>query len=201
MVFMLQSSFRDPVVKIIEPFAKFLIKIGVTANLLSTIGGVGASISALYFFGNGQFLAGVFVVAGFVLFDLFDGTVARLSKRGVSKWGALLDSTLDRISDSAILLGGLIYIAAKEENLRFVFITAIVSSFLVSYIKARAEALQIPCEGGLAERAERTILILTAYGLYGLGVTSAISIGIYLFTLISIITVLQRLWIVYQGSK
>lgn len=200
MVFMLQSSFRDPVVKIIEPFAKFLIKIGITANLLSTIGGVGASVSALYFFGNGDFLTGVFVVAAFVLFDLFDGTVARLSKKGTSKWGALLDSTLDRISDSAILLGGLIYFAS-DDVLRIIFITAIVSGFLVSYIKAKAEALHIPCEGGLAERAERTILILTAYGLYGLGVGSAISIGIYLFTFISLLTVFQRLWIVYQGSK
>jgi CDP-diacylglycerol--glycerol-3-phosphate 3-phosphatidyltransferase len=95
----------------------------------------------------------------------------------------------------------LIYFAADDENLRFIFIAAIISSFLVSYIKARAEALQIPCEGGLAERAERTILILTAYGLYGLGVDSAVVIGIYIFTLISIITVFQRLWIVYQGSK
>jgi CDP-diacylglycerol--glycerol-3-phosphate 3-phosphatidyltransferase len=127
--------------------------------------------------------------------------VARLSKKGTSKWGALLDSTLDRISDSAILLGGLIYFSAEDESLRFVFITAIILSFLVSYIKARAEALQIPCEGGLAERAERTILILTAYGLYGLGVESAVVIGIYIFTVLSIITVLQRLWIVYQGSK
>jgi CDP-diacylglycerol---glycerol-3-phosphate 3-phosphatidyltransferase len=201
MVFMLQSSFRDPVVKIIEPFAKFLIRIGISANLLSTIGAVGASIAALYFFSSGQFLTGVFVVAGFVLFDLFDGTVARLSKKGTSKWGALLDSTLDRISDSAILLGGLIYFSVDDENLRLIFIAAIISSFLVSYIKARAEALQIPCEGGLAERAERTILILTAYGLYGLGVDSAVVIGIYIFTLISIITVFQRLWIVYQGSK
>ena len=201
MVFMLQSSFRDPVVKIIEPFAKFLIKIGISANLLSTIGALGASIAALYFFSNGAFFTGVFVVAGFVLFDLFDGTVARLSKNGTSKWGALVDSTLDRISDSAILLGGLIYFSTEDENLRYVFITAIISSFLVSYIKARAEALQIPCEGGLAERAERTILILTAYGLYGLGVESAVVIGIYIFTVLSIITVLQRLWIVYQGSK
>jgi CDP-diacylglycerol--glycerol-3-phosphate 3-phosphatidyltransferase len=201
MVFMLQSSFRDPVVKIIQPFARFLIKIGVNANWISTIGGIGTSISALYFFSKGQFLLGITVVSIFVLFDLFDGTVARLSKKGESKWGALLDSTLDRISDAAILIGGLIYFSSRNEELTSIFLVAIAASFLVSYIKARAESLQIACDGGFAERAERTILILTAYGLYGLGVGNAVSIGIYALAIISTITVFQRLWIVYQGSK
>jgi CDP-diacylglycerol--glycerol-3-phosphate 3-phosphatidyltransferase len=201
MVFMLQSSFRDPVVKIIQPFARFLIRIGVSANWISTIGGIGTSISALYFFSKGQFLVGITVVSIFVVFDLFDGTVARLSKKGESKWGALLDSTLDRISDAAILIGGLIYFSSRNEELTNIFLVAIAASFLVSYIKARAESLQIACDGGFAERAERTILILTAYGLYGLGVGNAVSIGIYALAIISIITVFQRLWIVYQGSK
>ena len=115
MVFMLQSSFRDPVVRIIQPFAKFLIKIGVSANWISAIGGIGTSISALYFFSKGQFIFGITVVSIFVLFDLFDGTVARLSKKGESKWGALLDSTLDRVSDAAILLGGLLYFSSREK--------------------------------------------------------------------------------------
>ena len=201
MVFMLQSSFRDPVVRIIQPFAKFLIKIGVSANWISAIGGVGTSISALYFFSKGQFIFGITVVSIFVLFDLFDGTVARLSKKGESKWGALLDSTLDRVSDAAILLGGLLYFSSREKELTNIFVIAIVASFLVSYIKAKAESLQINCVGGLAERAERTILILTAYGLYGLGVNDAVSVGIYALAIISVVTVFQRLWIVYQGSK
>lgn len=201
MVFMLQSSFRDPVVRIIQPFAKFLIKIGISANWISTIGGVGTSISALYFFSKGQFIFGITVVSIFVLFDLFDGTVARLSKKGESKWGALLDSTLDRVSDAAILLGGLLYFSSREKELTKIFVIAIVASFLVSYIKAKAESLQITCEGGIAERAERTILILTAYGLYGLGVNDAVSVGIYVLAIISVVTVFQRLWIVYQGSK
>ena len=201
MVFMLQSSFRDPVVRIIQPFAKFLIKIGVSANWISAIGGVGTSISALYFFSKGQFIFGITVVSIFVLFDLFDGTVARLSKKGESKWGALLDSTLDRLSDAAILLGGLLYFSSREKELTKIFVIAIVASFLVSYIKAKAESLQINCVGGLAERAERTILILTAYGLYGLGVNDAVSVGIYALAIISVVTVFQRLWIVYQGSK
>ena len=201
MVFMLQSSWREPVGKIIQPFAGFLIKMRVSANAISFVGGLGASASALYFFSKGQFLIGVLAVTFFALFDLFDGTVARLSTKGVSKWGAALDSTLDRVSDSAILIGGLIFVQNNNSDLSLFFLIAIVSGFLVSYIKARAEALSIKCEGGIAERTERLLIILASYGLYDLGVPNALAYGIYLMCLLSVITVFQRLLIVYRGAK
>ena len=201
MVFMLQSSWREPVGKIIHPFASFLIKMRVSANAISFVGGLGAIASALYFFSKGQFLIGVLAVSFFALFDLFDGTVARLSTKGVSKWGAALDSTLDRVSDSAILIGGLIFVQNNNSDLSLFFLIAIVSGFLVSYIKARAEALSIKCEGGIAERTERLLIILASYGLYDLGVPNALAYGIYLLCLLSVITVFQRLLIVYRGAK
>ena len=105
----MQRSLRDPVAKIIAPLVKTLIKMRVSANLISTIGGLGSVIAALYFFPKGEFLIGVIWVVAFVLFDLFDGAVARASNKGVSKWGALLDSTLDRVSDAAIFIGALFY--------------------------------------------------------------------------------------------
>jgi len=201
MVFMLQSSWREPVGKIIDPIARLLIKMRISANVISIIGGVGASISALYFFPKGDFLIGVIAVTIFALFDLFDGTVARLSAKGTSKWGAALDSTLDRISDSAILIGGFIYIQKNNDSLSTYFLIALVAGFLVSYIKARAESLAIKCDGGVAERTERLIIILAAYALFDLGVSSAIEFGIYLLSILSIITVAQRLAIVYKESK
>ena len=201
MVFMLQSSWREPVGKIIDPIARLLIKMRISANVISIIGGMGASISALYFFPQGEFLIGVIAVTIFALFDLFDGTVARLSAKGSSKWGAALDSTLDRISDSAILIGGYIYVQKNIESLSKYFLIALVSGFLVSYIKARAESLAIKCDGGVAERTERLIIILAAYGLFDLGISSAIEFGIYLLTILSLITVAQRLVIVYKESK
>jgi len=201
MVFMLQSSWREPVGKIIHPFASFLIKMRVSANAISFVGGLGAIASALYFFSKGQFLIGVLAVSFFALFDLFDGTVARLSAKGVSKWGAALDSTLDRVSDSAILIGGLIFVQNNNSDLSLFFLIAIVSGFLVSYIKARAEALSIKCEGGIAERTERLLIILASYGLYDLGVSNALAYGIYLLCLLSVITVFQRLLIVYREAK
>ncbi len=201
MVFMLQSSWREPVGKIINPFAKLLVKLGVSANWISFIGGFGTTACAIYFFTKGEFLLGVCAVTFFALFDLFDGTVARLSAKGVSKWGAALDSTLDRVSDSAILIGGLIYVQSEEKELVPLFLISIVAGFLVSYIKARAEAIQIKCDGGFAERTERLVIILVSYGLFDLGVDVALEYGIYILSCLSVFTVFQRLLIVYRGAN
>ena len=201
MVFMLQSSWREPVGKIIHPFAKLIVKLGISANWISFIGGFGTSACAIYFFTKGEFLVGVIAVTIFALFDLFDGTVARLSAKGVSKWGAALDSTLDRISDSAVLIGGLIYTQNHENDLVPFFLIAIVAGFLVSYIKARAEAMQIECNGGVAERTERLIVILASYGLFDLGIEAALKYGIYVLSFLSVITAFQRLLIVYRGAN
>jgi len=201
MVIMLQSSLRDPVAKIIAPLVKTLIKMRVSANQISAIGGLGSVVSALYFFSNGRFFIGVIWVSVFVAFDLFDGAVARASNKGISKWGALLDSTLDRLSDGAIFIGALIYFIDQNDPLVPVLLVATFASFMVSYIKARAESLLIKCEGGLAERGERVIIILTAYGLHGLGVNYAMAVGIWLLALISVFTMIQRMMIVYKAVK
>jgi len=198
---MLQRSLRDPVAKIIAPLVKTLIKLGISANMISTIGGLGSVFCAVYFFPKGEFFLGVICVAAFVLFDLFDGAVARASNKGVSKWGALLDSTLDRLSDAAIFVGALLYFIDKADRLVPVIIVATCASFMVSYIKARAESLGIECNGGLAERSERLIIALTAFGLHGLGVDYAMAIGIWVLAIISIFTMIQRLMIVYKAVK
>ncbi len=198
---MLQRSLRDPVARIIEPFVRFLVKIGITANIISTLGGLGSTIAALYFFSKGEFFVGVLVVAFFVLSDLFDGAVARASQSGDSKWGALLDSTLDRMSDAAIFIGGLLFFLKTSDSLTVIFLIAATTSFLVSYVKARAESLSIKCDGGIAERSERLIIVLVAYGLHGLGLNYAMAIGMWLVTILSIVTVLQRMMIVYKAVK
>ena len=198
---MLQRSLRDPVAKLIAPLVKILIKLRISANLISTIGGVGSTISALYFFPKGEFFTGVLWVAGFVIFDLFDGAVARSSSKGVSKWGAVLDSTLDRLSDAAIFIGALLFFIESDDPLVPLIIIAAVAAFMVSYIKARAESLNIMCDGGIAERSERLIIALVAYALHGLEVAYAMTIGIWVLVLLSMITVAQRMLIVYKAVK
>jgi CDP-diacylglycerol--glycerol-3-phosphate 3-phosphatidyltransferase len=197
----LQRSLRDPVAKLIAPLVKILIKLRISANLISTIGGVGSTISALYFFPKGEFFTGVLWVAGFVVFDLFDGAVARSSSKGISKWGAVLDSTLDRLSDAAIFIGALLFFIENDDPLVPLIIIAAVAAFMVSYIKARAESLNIVCDGGIAERSERLIIALVAYGLHGLEVEYAMAIGIWVLVLLSMITIAQRMLIVYKAVK
>lgn len=198
---MLQRSLRVPVGKIISPIVRILVKVGVGADLISAIGGIGSIVSALYFFPKGEFLQGVIFVSLFVLFDLFDGAVARQSNKGVSKWGALLDSTLDRLSDAAILLTPILFYIKSADPIISVFLVAAAASFMVSYIRARAESLGIECTGGIAERSERLIIALTAYGLDGLSIDYAMSIGIWIIAILSLITMIQRLVIVYKATR
>ena len=135
---------------------------------MSAAGGIGTSSSAVFLYGSGHFFAGALVATFFVLFDLLDGTMARISE-STSRWGALLDSTLDRVADAAIL-GSIAYWLNKNHDSRVTLLLLIlISGSLISYIKARAEALDIACDGGIAERTERLIIILIASGFYGLG--------------------------------
>ena len=196
---MLQRSLRDPVAKIISPIVRLLVKMGVSANTISTIGGLGSIASALYFFPKGDFFIGVIFVTLFVLSDLFDGAVARASNKGESKWGALLDSTLDRFSDAAIFIGALLFYIESSDPLVVVLLVAVSASFMVSYIKARAESLSITCNGGVAERSERLIIVLVAYGFHGLGVDYVMAIGLWTVALLSLFTVYQRMMIVYKA--
>jgi CDP-diacylglycerol--glycerol-3-phosphate 3-phosphatidyltransferase len=196
---MLQRSLRDPVAKIISPIVRLLVKMGVSANTISTIGGLGSIASALYFFPKGDFFIGVIFVTLFVLSDLFDGAVARASNKGESKWGALLDSTLDRFSDAAIFIGALLFYIESSDPLVVVILVAVSASFMVSYIKARAESLSIACNGGVAERSERLVIVLVAYGLHGLGIAYIMAIGLWTVALLSLFTVYQRMMIVYKA--
>ena len=112
-----------------------------------------------------------------------------------------MDSTLDRVTDSAVLGTILIYLIRRNDGLIPVMLIAIVASFLVSYVKARAEAVGIVCNGGLAERTERLVIILLATTLTAFGFSSALAIGIWLLALASSFTVLQRLAIVYRAAN
>ena len=197
---MLQRSIKAPVTRVITPLCRGLLKAGITPNLMSAFGGVGSSLAAVLLFGSGHFFAAAVVTTALVLFDLLDGTMARLSNT-TSRWGAMLDSTLDRISDAAIL-GSIAYWLSKSHDRALPLVLALlILGSLISYIKARAEALDIACNGGIAERTERLIIVLLTAGLDGIHVHYAFAIGLWLLFVLSVITVLQRLVIVYRGAR
>jgi CDP-diacylglycerol--glycerol-3-phosphate 3-phosphatidyltransferase len=158
-------------------------------------------LAAVLTFPQGRFFLGTMLIIVFVLFDLLDGTIARLSEKGSNAWGALLDSTLDRLTDAVILGSILWFMISEDDPLVPLVLLTIVLGFLISYIKARAESLGIECNGGLAERTERIIIVLTTVGFAGLGVDYIMGIGFWVLAIASLVTVVQRLRIVYIGAK
>ena len=197
---MLRIPLKSGVTRLITPLARVMIKMGVSANGITIVGAIGSWMASLYFFTRGEFFLGTLVIAFFLLSDLFDGTIARLTLTSGSRLGALLDSTLDRISDAMILRALILWSSENAPTWLLPLAISLVTGFLISYIKARAESLGIECEVGLAERSERLIVLLTATGLYGLGVESAIMVGLWLLVIINGITVAQRFIVVVRQA-
>ena len=174
--------------------AKILCKFKLSANTITILG----LIFAILLYMNAKLIwAPLFLVLS-LLSDGIDGSLAIISGKS-SKWGALLDSTLDRFSDAAIFIGALLFYIESSDPLVVVLLVAVSASFMVSYIKARAESLSIACNGGVAERSERLIIVLVAYGLHGLGVDYIMAIGLWTVALLSLFTVYQRMMIVYKA--
>jgi CDP-diacylglycerol---glycerol-3-phosphate 3-phosphatidyltransferase len=197
---MLIPYLKPAVTRMINPIARGALRIGLTPNAVTAIGASGVAICALYFYPREEFFLGTLLIVFFALSDLFDGAMARISKRGASLWGSFLDSTIDRITDSAIMVGLLLALIASDDRLTPVALGALVAGLLVPYIRAKAESLNIECSGGIAERTERLMIILTAIGFHGLGVSYILMFGIWILFLLSIITVVQRALIVKAAS-
>lgn len=198
---MIANRLKAPVTAIISPICRLLLRCGVTPNALTTFGAIGSVLTSLIFFSQGKFFIGTVVVTFFALSDLFDGTMARLSEQGSTKWGALIDSTLDRITDATICAGILMFFCRQEGDSPTVILALIVlvTGALVPYIRARAESLGIECSVGIAERAERLIILLVATGLYGLGIEMAMNIALALLSILGVITIAQRLLVVARS--
>lgn len=192
-----QTNIRSVLAKVVEPVAKFLLKIGLTPNIITALGTLGVVVSAFVFLPRGSFIIGPLLIAFFVLTDMLDGTMARLSD-SASQWGALLDSTMDRIADGAVFLALLIWFARTEQWVLVGLMGFIlVGSFVVSYIKARAQSVGLECDVGIAERTERLVVVLVATFVAGLGVPYILAIGLWLLAALVAITVWQRLRHVY----
>jgi CDP-diacylglycerol--glycerol-3-phosphate 3-phosphatidyltransferase len=196
---MLSARLKPAVTRVITPVASFALRIGITPNAVTWTGAIAVVASALYFYPTGDFFLGTVIICIFALSDLFDGTMARISQKGSSKWGGFLDSTIDRITDSAILIGVCIFLIDKNDPLTLVVIVTLVTGMLVPYIRAKAESFNIECSGGIAERTERLIISLVAIGFGGLGVPYVLSIGMWLLAALGTYTVIQRMLIVKRA--
>ena len=176
------------------PVARFIARSGIHPNLISGLGllvsflaGASAAI--------GQFILAAILVVVSGIFDLLDGAVARASNK-ISRFGGVLDSTLDRLGEAALLLGLLVFYVREVSVPGILLVNiSLITSGLVSYIKARAEGAGVSCPVGLFTRAERIILL--ALGLF----FGQVIIILAIISFFSLITAVQRLLYVWQQMK
>jgi CDP-diacylglycerol--glycerol-3-phosphate 3-phosphatidyltransferase len=186
--------------RILTPVGEALARTPVTPNMLTVAGTVGVSASALALFPIGELFPGAFICTIFVFTDMLDGLLARI-KGSSGKFGAFLDSTLDRVADAAIFGGMTLWFAKNNHPMAAVAVYCLAIGFLVSYSKARAEGLGLDCANGLIERPERMVIGLTSIGLSGLGVPYILDIGLWALAVLSTITLGQRIKSVYESAK
>ena len=201
MVPMISSALKPAVTRLIEPVARLALRLGLTPNSITLLGAVGVLTSAGYFYPREEYFVGTLFICFFALSDLFDGTMARISQKGSSKWGGFLDSTIDRITDSAITIAVLIPLIRENDKLSYLALVTLVTGLLIPYIRAKAESFSIDCSVGIAERTERLVIILTAIGFEGLHIPFALSVGFWLLAILGIVTVVQRIAVVRVGLQ
>jgi CDP-diacylglycerol--glycerol-3-phosphate 3-phosphatidyltransferase len=201
MASMISAHLKPQVTRLINPVVKGAVRLGVTANGVTIVGAIGTVSSALYFYPRGDLFLGTLVICVFALSDLFDGAIARLTNGTGTQWGGFLDSTIDRVTDAAILIGVLLYMVDRDNTVAILILISLVTGGLIPYIRAKAESMSIECSGGFAERTERIVISLTAIGFYGLGVDFSLLVGFGLLSFVGVITVVQRMAIVFRALK
>lgn len=190
---------RSIAVVFTNPVVAVLAKTGVTPNMVTWFGFILILVAAVLAGTGHPFAAGWMVlVSGY--FDIIDGALARRTNQ-VTRFGAVLDSTLDRVSEAVMLLGiAAFYLFNAVAHFEWIVLligVAILGSFLVSYVRARAEGIGLDCQVGIFTRTERVIIL--ALGLLLCGIPYVLVIVIAIVALMSLVTVIQRM--VYVQSR
>ncbi len=181
-----------------EPVARLVARTAITPTAITWLGFLLAVGAATLIITGHLFAAGLVVlIAGF--FDMLDGALARHTGRA-SRFGAILDSTLDRLAEAVVLLGILV-LYAREQLLAQTLLVGVTlfGSFLVSYIRARAEAIGLKCQVGLFTRPERVIVL--ALGLLLNQIAYVLVAALAIIAVFSFITAGQRLLYVWQQTR
>ena len=188
---------RAAFARLTTPTARACLRVGLTPDAVTILGTVVAVAGALTLFPMGKLFAGTLVVWFFVLFDMLDGAMAR-ERGGGTRFGAVLDATCDRISDGAVFCGLLWWIAfgMRDRPLVVATLICLVTSQVISYIKARAEASGLRGDGGIIERPERLIIVLVGAGVSDFPFVAwppALPVAMWLLAAASLVTCAQRL--------
>jgi CDP-diacylglycerol---glycerol-3-phosphate 3-phosphatidyltransferase len=188
-----QVSARAGFARVVDPIARRLLRLGVTPNAVTVAGTVGVLVGALGFGARGDLIPAVLIVTFFALTDVLDGTMARM-RGGSTRFGAFLDSSMDRVADGAVFGAVAYWLATQGDHGGLVAaLLCLVGGQLVSYVKARAEGLGMTCNVGIAERLERLIVVGVGGLLAGFGLTWALPAALWLLAVLSFVTVGQRI--------
>ena len=200
------QAVKDGFVKLVGPIARALIRWGVSPNTITTAGSLVVIASAVAF-GMGEIHWGGALLLASGMFDILDGQVARNGNR-MSTFGAFYDSTLDRVGETAVFLGIAVWFAqggvpaARMPLAVALAITALSTSMLVSYTRARAEGLGLECKVGIAQRAERFVVLGVSTVVFGAGREGALLFWIVVvLAAVTAITVVQRVIYVAQRTE
>lgn len=171
---------------LLDPIVRLLAAAGVSPAMVTTAGLIGSVIAAVLI-ARGDLLAGGIVVLVAAGLDMFDGALARATGRA-TRFGAVLDATFDRISEAAVLFGMLVYeldLGNREEAL--LIFAALAGSLLVSYVRAKVEAMGGTMSDGLFTRTERVVLTSVAL------ITGWLRAGLWVLAVLTLLTAAQRL--------
>ena len=183
---LIPAGIRDNVRKIMAGIARGAIALRLTPNIITVLGLVPAVLGGVAFARGQVRLGGLFLLLSGIM-DMLDGAVARVSG-GESKFGALLDSTIDRYAEIAVYLGLAVLYRGSAETLTGV-VLALCGSLMVSYVKARAEGLGLTCNVGMLQRPERLVILMVG-AFIGPGY---LKWAIYLIAVLANITAFERL--------
>lgn len=188
------TSFKTGVRAGFDPLGRGLLRLGVSPDAVTIVGTAGVVVASVVLVGTGRLVAGTIVITLCALLDVLDGAMAR-ARGHTTRFGAVFDSTMDRIADGAVF-GALAWWLATtgQRLLAAVALVCLVGGQIVSYVKARAEAAGFSCDVGVAERMERLILIGIGGLLTGFGVDWGLGAAIWILSVLSVVTAGQRLW-------
>lgn len=197
---MLSVFARASVSKATLPMGRKLVSVGVTPDVITLIGTACSIAAALTLFPLGYLFWGALVIWFFVMFDMLDGATAR-ARGGGTRYGAVLDATCDRVADGAIFSGLAWWAFYRLDDttatrlLLVATVICLVTSQVISYAKARAEASGLNGDGGMIERPDRLIIVLVGAGFTGIfDQPWIVFAAMWILAVGSVITVGQRVW-------
>ncbi|MEW6232470.1 MAG: CDP-alcohol phosphatidyltransferase family protein [Chloroflexota bacterium] len=185
---------KERIRALVIPVTRLIARTGLTPNMLTVMGfGLNAAVGLIIALGELRWAGVAFVLAS--IFDMFDGSLARLTDR-VTPFGAFLDSNLDRFSEAAVCLGLLLLYTGKGATIEVLLVyVVIVGSLMVSYSRARAEGLGLKCEVGLLGRPERVTILTLGLLLDWIGP------ALWVLAIFANFTALQRIYHVWRLTR